>query len=222
MVNVCPACGLYRADQRIEAVEPDIPGEAIAICPECGNRRSFLRLPLLIVTGASGAGKSTVCNHLLGRVRSAVVLDSDILWRPEFNTPDEGFRTFFDLWLRVCKNINQSGRPVVLFGAGVGVPANLEPCVERRYFSAIHYLALVCSDDELAHRLQQRPAWRAAGTDAYIAEHQSFNRWFRDNVDRRPAIDRIDTTGVDTEITSRQVEAWIAARICPALASNQA
>lgn len=210
MINVCPACGLYRVDQ---VVDPGDPAGSVVVCPECGERRPFLRLPLLIVTGASGAGKSTVCNRLLGRVCDAVVLDSDILWRPEFDTPADGYRAYFDLWLRVCKNINQSGRPVVLFGAGIGVPANLEPCVERRYFSAIHYLALVCSDDALAARLQQRPAWRAAGSAAYIAEHQQFNRWFRAYGERQPPIDLLDTTAVDAESTTRQVAAWIAATI---------
>ena len=55
----------------------------------------------------------------------------------------------------MCKNIAQWGRPVVLFGAGFGVPHNIEPCVERRYFSSVEYLALVCSDASLAVRLEQ-------------------------------------------------------------------
>jgi hypothetical protein len=104
-----------------------------------------------------------------------VLLDSDILWRPEFNTPQTRFRDYFETWLRVCKNISQSGRPVVLFGAGVGVPENIEGCIERRYFSQVYYLALVCSDEILAERLQQRPAWRGT-RDQYIEEHIRFNR----------------------------------------------
>jgi hypothetical protein len=73
-------------------------------------------------------------------------------------------------WLRLAKNISQVGQPMVLFGAGVGVPANLEECVERRYFAVIHYLALVCDDAVLEQRqpgrnrrsrrrLDWRPAW---------------------------------------------------------------
>ena len=213
MLNVCPACGLYRADQIVEAGEPGASAASVVVCPACGARRSFVRGPLLVVTGASGAGKSTVCNRLLGHVHDAVLLDADILWRPEFDTPADCYRTFFDLWLRLCKNINQSGRPVVLFGAGIGVPANLEGCVERRYFSTIAYLALVCDDDVLAERLQARPAWRTAGSAAYIAEHQQFNRWFRAYGDRQPPITRLDTTGVDDAATTRQVAAWIAATI---------
>ncbi|MCB0043563.1 MAG: hypothetical protein KDE23_27940, partial [Caldilinea sp.] len=72
---------------------------------------------------------------------------------------------------------------------------------------------VVCDDDELAERLHARPAWRAAGSTAYIAEHQQFNRWFRAYGDRQPPITRLDTTGVDDAATTRQVAAWIAATI---------
>ena len=64
-----------------------------------------------------------------------VLLEGDILWRPEFNRPEEKYRDLFETWLRMCKSISQSGRPVVMFTAGIGVPENVEGCVERRYFS---------------------------------------------------------------------------------------
>lgn len=47
----------------------------------------------------------------------------------------------------MAKNISQPGRSVVLVGAGMGVPENIEPCVELRYFAEVHYLAMVCTDD---------------------------------------------------------------------------
>jgi hypothetical protein len=129
MLNVCFQCGIYRADKIIDPAGP------YAICPECGFKHPFLQLPLLIVSGASGVGKSTVCRQLLSRVSQVVLLDSDIIWRSEFNTPETKYRDFFETWLRLSKNIAQSGRPVGLFGAGAGVPGNIENCIERRYFS---------------------------------------------------------------------------------------
>lgn len=206
MHNVCFQCGIYRADKIIDPVGP------YAVCPECGYKHAFLQMPLLVVSGASGAGKSTVCHHLLGQVAQTVLLDSDILWRPEFNTPDTKYRDFFETWLRMCKNISQSGRPVVLFGAGVGVPENLENCIERRYFSQVHYLALVCSDEALAERLCGRPVWRGTREPAYIEEHIRFNQWFK-TYDRQPAIKLVDTTHVPIEETTQQVAAWIEDRI---------
>jgi DNA-directed RNA polymerase subunit RPC12/RpoP len=80
MWNVCWQCGAYRADKIIDSAG------SVAMCPECGHRHPFRRLPLLLVSGASGTGKSTVCQALLGQVPEVILLDSDILWRPEFNT----------------------------------------------------------------------------------------------------------------------------------------
>ena len=204
MFNVCSACGLYRADKIVEQSEQ--PGYADAICPACGHRHRFRQLPLLVVTGASGAGKSTVCQQLAGKIDCAVMLDVDILWRAEFDQPETAYRDFFETWLRLAKNIGQAGRPVVLVGAGVGVPENLEACIERRYLGPIHYLALVCADDVLAARLHSRPTWRQSGSDDFVETQQHFNRWFQR---RAPAIDRLDTTALSVAESTAQAAAWI-------------
>ena len=204
MLNVCHKCGLYRADK---IIDPDGP---VAICPECGHKHSFLQLPLLIVSGASGTGKSTVCQYLLGKQQQAILLDSDILWRPEFNKPENKYSDFFETWLRMCKNINQAGRPVVLFGEGIGVPDNIESCVERRYFSGVHYLSLVCDDGFLARRLRERPAWRESDGPAYIEEQIHFNQWFKTRpADLQPEIALLDTTYASLEQTAGQVLEWL-------------
>ncbi|MBU0493327.1 MAG: AAA family ATPase [Chloroflexi bacterium] len=207
MIDVCFNCGQYRPDKVIDPAGP------AAICPECGHRHPFLQLPLLIVAGASGTGKSTVGHRLLGRLPEVVLLEADILWRPEFDQPETQYRDFFEMWLRVCKNVAQSGRPVVLLCSG-GIPGNLEPRVERRYFSDVHYLALTCDDEELAARLRARPAWRKSGEPACIEEHVRFNRWLKDNAAHTaPAIDLLDTSGVPIEETTERVLAWIRAKL---------
>src|SRR5207248_1183647 len=120
----------------------------------------------------------------------------------------------FETWLRMCKNIGQAGRPVVLFGAGVGVPSNLEPGVERHYFGTLHYLALTCEDEVLVERLRQRPAWRQTHSPDYQAEHVRFNRWLKTQASQSvPAIDLIDTTGVSALNTAERVAAWIRMRV---------
>jgi hypothetical protein len=206
MMNVCSQCGIYRSDKIIDTAGP------YAICPECGYQTAFVIAPLMIVSGASGTGKTTVCQSLLGRLSQAILLDSDIIWRPEFNTPESKYRSFFETWLRISKNISQSGRPVTLFGAGVGVPENIESCVERRYFSQVHYLALVCSDDTLRDRLLSRPAWRLSNAPSYITEQVRFNHWFKQYIEQ-PPITLLDTTNSTINETSAQVAAWINGRI---------
>ena len=205
MINVCNQCGIYRADKIID------PSGPYAICPDCGFRHEFRYLPLWIISGPSGSGKSTVCNALTSQLGEVVMLDSDILWQEVFNTPETNYRNFFETWLRICKNIAQSGRPVVLFGAGAGVPENLENCIERRYFSTIYYLALVCSEDALTKRLQARPSWRSGHHTTFIEDQKRFNQWFMDynNNDLQPAIRLLDTTFISLKETEQAVTIWI-------------
>ena len=207
MIDICAQCGQYRPDKIID------PSGPFAVCPECGHSNPFRQLPLFIVAGASGAGKTTVCRCVTGTLRAVVALDMDILWRAEFNTPADGHRDFFETWLRVAANISQSGRPVLLFGAGAGVPGNIEPCIRRRYFSAVHYLALVCDDQALADRLLARPAWRGARASGFIEGQQQFNQWFKDYRDEQPPMTRLDTTHLDEQSAARQVMDWVSERL---------
>ena len=88
------------------------------------------------------------------------------------------------------------------------MPENIEICIERRYFSKIYYLALVCSDEALSERLQMRPGWRGAREAAYIEENSRFNNWFK-AYGGRPVIKRIDTTDRSIDVTAQQVVSWI-------------
>jgi adenylate kinase family enzyme len=202
MFNVCPNCGEYHADKII------VPEGAYAVCPDCNYRHKFFRLPLFVITGASGTGKTTTCLALAVKAKDFVVMESDILWRDEFNQPATDYRNYRETWLRVCKNISQTGRSVILCGAGV--PAQFERCVERRYFSDIHYLALVCDDEVLASRLRNRPAWRGTSTDEYVKEHIAFNRWLKSNASStEPPITLLDTSEITAEESVKAVEKWV-------------
>jgi hypothetical protein len=164
-------------------------------------------LPLFVLTGASGAGKSTVCLRLPSHLPECVVLESDILWRPEFDDPDSDYHAYRNLWLRVAKNISQSGRPVVLCGSAV--PAQFEGCPERRYLGALHTLALVCDDAELARRLRGRPGWRGSSDEGTMARMLAFNQWLVANgssAERPMAL--LDTTHLGIEETTRRTAAW--------------
>lgn len=207
MFNVCWQCGIYRADKAIDPTGP------YAICPECGYAHRFRFLPLFIISGASGTGKTAILRRLVGRLPRVVLIDvDDVLWRAEFNTPNDGYRAFFEAALRLCKNIGQSGRPVAAFNSGMGVPANLVPCIERRYFAAVHTLALVCDDGALAERLRQRPAWRQSADEPFIAAQVDFNRWLK-AYDGHPPITRVDTSLPWVDEPAAQVADWIEARL---------
>jgi hypothetical protein len=202
MFNVCPNCGAYDANKVI------VPEGAYAVCTDCGYRHQFLRLPLFVLTGASGVGKTTACLELAKRTKNFVAMDSDILWREEFDRPATNYREYREMWLRVCKNISQAGKPVVLCGAAV--PDQFESCIERRYFSKIYYLALVCDDEGLAEHLMNRPSWRGSSTEQRIDEQLAFNRWLKQHgAHTQPPMSLLDTTKLTIEETVTGILDWV-------------
>ena len=206
MFNVCIACGLSH-------VEPEFDESGHLVCASCGDRRPFRRLPLLLVGGQAGAGKSTVGASLLGELSEAVVIEADLLWRREFNTPEDGYNSYLRLWLRLAAHISQSGKSVALFGAGFAVPHSVEPLPERRLFDAVHYLGLVCDDEVLTTRLRARPSWRNT-TDELIGEHVKFNHWLKEHAaTTEPPVTLINTTSAAVPVTAALVASWVRGRV---------
>jgi len=208
MYNVCKQCGEYRVDKTIDPIGP------FAICPVCGYAHRFVQSPLFLVGGASGTGKTTTLLKLAGTIAQVVMLEGDVLWCPAFDHPANNYRDFFAIWLRLSKNIAQSGRPCVLFGGGMAVPGNLENCLERRYFSELHYLALICEDRILEERLLSRPDWRHANQAEFIQSQIAFNQWFTDKPNNpRLAIKNVDTTQRSIEETTEEIAVWIRSKL---------
>jgi predicted kinase len=206
--NVCPACGEYSVEKAIDPAGP------FAVCPRCGHRHRFRQLPLFILTGASGSGKSAVCLRLPESLPECVVLETDILWRPEYDTPADNYAAFREVWLRMAKNVGQSGRPVVL--GGTALPDGFERQPERRYFTRLDYLALVVDERELVRRLRERPSWRRAASPEFVARMVEFNAWLRANAaTTSPPLDLLDTTAISVEETVERVAAWVRARLSP-------
>ena len=179
------------------------------VCDGCGHRQVFARQPLFCLTGPSGTGKSTVARALLPRLSDrVVVLEQDVLWLPELSDPTNEHRLFRSTWLRLAAMIGQSGRPVLL--CGTVVPPELEPLPERALFSAVHYLALTCRPDVLAHRLRARPAWRE-WDEPRIAEMLDYASWLATSAATlNPPVTLLDSTDSSVDATAREVCGWLA------------
>jgi hypothetical protein len=206
LFDICPQCGMLSASKAVDSTSPFL------ICPFCSYHIPFLQLPLFIITGASSAGKSSACLNLPGKLPECIILDSDLLWRPEFATPTDNYRSYRSLWLTIALNIHQSGRPIALFGSAV--PEQFETLPHRRYFSAIHYLALVCNDVVLTHRIKNRPAWRRSGDETTIQTMLNFNAWLKEHAaTTQPAMTLLDTSSSSIEETTAAIAQWIRERL---------
>ena len=203
MLNVCPHCGAYAVEKFID------PSGPFAICPFCHHAHPFLQQPLFIITGASGAGKTTVCDGLVPLMRDqCVMLETDILW----GVTPVGSDTYHNMWLRIAKNIAQAGLPVVL--CGTDLPEDVEECPERRYFSTVYYLAMVVDDPLLAERLKQRPQWRQSGSTEFVERMVQFNRWLKAHASTtNPPMTLYESNDQSIAQTTDEVAGWIMKRL---------
>ena len=163
------------------------------------------KLPLFIITGASGVGKSTICNILFQNEIDYIVFESDLLWNNIYNTPEDDYRKYRETQLRVCANISQIGLPVVLCAGGI--PKQFETCRQRNFFTNIHYLALVCDNSLLEERMR---TGRKITDENWIKSSVDFNNWLKENADKNePPIKLLDITKFSPENAAKTVDEWI-------------
>jgi hypothetical protein len=166
------------------------PQQHLAVCPACGATERAQRLPLFVVTGASGSGKTTVLPHLVAALPECVVFDVDWLIDSfEMASESVSWGALRDAWLAVAHGIAQGGRYTVLLGPFM--PDQLEPLAARRWVGDIHFAVLDCDDDVRRQRLEARPPWR----ERAVEHHVGFAAHLRRTISTRFTT---DSTPADT------------------------
>lgn len=198
MLHVCKTCGKYSENLSFSKEKQAV------ICPVCGASQPIRRYPLFLITGASCAGKSTVSRELFLQDNGLIVLESDILWDDKWADMKDNYRAYRHTWLRVCQNVcQQAGKPAVL--CGCCDPSQFQGLSETGFFTGLHFLAVVCREEVLEHRMDRR----GMTDENFRRSNADFNRWFYENYDKvSPSITLLDTSDLSPNTAAEQALYW--------------
>ena len=187
--------------QQCETPVQLLPNGDHATCPIGHHSEPARRLPLFVVTGASGSGKSAVFPFVAAELQEYGVFDADWLIDP-FGlacAPDPiNWPAFRDAWLAVAHSVAQSGRATVLLSPFM--PEQLEDLPARRWIGDIHFALLDCTDTTRTKRLENRPSWREHNP----AQQLAFAEHLRTRI---PTVLPTDNTTPAT--TAQTIATWV-------------
>lgn len=199
MIGICPKCGSYEWNKQISADQKQI------ICEQCGHRWNFKSQPLFILTGCSGVGKTTTAQELLQRDTDFIVMDADILFNIMPHQTEEDYKNWVEQILALSRNMMQGGKPILWTMAGA--LEHFANAYNRRFFTNIHYLALVCSPEELEKRMREG---RHITDPNWIQDSIDYNRWFqKTGIVSGQKVDTFDLTGKSVSEVADYVIQWV-------------
>lgn len=203
MIGICPKCGNYEWKKQITENKKDI------ICQQCGNQWKFKAMPLFVLTGCSGVGKTTTAQELLQRDTKFIVLDADFLYNIMPHDTEEDCKNWVEQILSLSKNIMQGRKPLLWTIAGA--LDHFENTYNRRFFTELYFLALVCNSDDLEKRMREG---RHITDSNWINSSIDYNRWFIENgTVSNHNIDTYDITGKSVSDVADYVTQWIEAKL---------
>lgn len=203
MIGICPKCGNYEWNKQISDDKKYI------ICQQCEYQWKFKAKPLFILTGCSGVGKTTTAQELIRRDTDFIVLDADFLFNLMPHETDEDYKNWVEQILSLSKNIMQGGKPLLWTIAGA--LDYFDNTYNRRFFTEVHFLALVCNSEDLEKRMREG---RHITDSNWINSSIDYNRWFIENgTVSNQKIDTYDITGKSVSEVADYVTQWIEAKL---------
>lgn len=158
-----------------------------------------MNIPLFIVTGCSGSGKTTISQELGKRMHDFTVFDMDLI------VNHDDYQTACNNWIRIAYQLAKYGRKTILFG-NVPSPYNIQICDRIRYFSNIKYLHLHCSLEARMQRLLARGGpWNKQNIYHY---HQFAERLLVQARESKPPTPVIDTSKFSVVDSMKMISSW--------------
>lgn len=171
-------------------------------CIDCGCQWNPITvLPLFIVTGASGAGKSAIIEPLQHLLTEYGVFDKDQMWAKDW---DMVYNNFF----RIASALAQGNKRTVI--VGTIIPEMLEELSDRDLVGDIFYINLHTDDQTRRTRLTTRRKW-GLPDEEFIQSHARFAAWLLANAETAfgHPMPTIDTTSTSPDEVAVQVARWI-------------
>lgn len=196
MVEICPKCGNFSPDKTVK--------DNTIACPKCGHNWGFLRLPLFIVTGASGVGKSTTVHTLQQMSREFVCFESDLLYSIMPHETPEDYMSQTETLMAFSRDVMQCGKPAVWSRAGN--IQMLPNAYGTRFFSGIFVLALTAGEAELRRCMTEG---RGIADSEWIQGSVDYDRYFseHDNIEG-VYYDTLDVSKLTVQEAARELERW--------------
>lgn len=167
-------------------------------------------LPLLIVTGAAAAGKSTACRALAAEA-GVLALDGDVIaagaaavagGRAEYSA-------FWRYVLSLARGITDNGLVPVICGVCLPEQVLANDCTG---FDGVHFLVLTCAPHELEQRIRGRTGAESAIRN--VRKHLAINAELRQAEVVPPhTLTVFDSTGLTPVDTTAAVRDWVAQRL---------
>lgn len=197
MIAICPNCANHEWDKEVRGDE--------IFCPKCGAHWGYNKMPVYILTGCSGVGKTTTGMALQKLTTDYVVLDGDMFYNIMPHDTDEDYYAQIEQAFSLSKNIMQSGKPVVWMKAGN--IDKLPHTYNKRFFTSIRVLALTCSEAELRRRMTEG---RGIDNEDWIEGSVGYNEYFRThNAIGETTFDTLDTDGRSVREVAEAVLRWL-------------
>lgn len=197
MIGTCSKCGNHKWDKVVD--------NGKVYCPECNNSWDYVALPLLILSGCSGIGKTTTAIEIVKKKVDFVVLDADIFGGIQNAVSQEDYQKRVDTICWLSRNINQSGKPVLWTVAG-----NLDmfpQSYNSRFFSEIDCLALVSSEETIRKHMTEG---RGITDEGWVAGSVGYNEYFKSHDSIGDL--KFETLDIDSKTPSEvadQVISWV-------------
>lgn len=197
MITICPKCGNHEWNKEID-------GNSI-ICPQCKEKWTFTKMPIYILTGCSGIGKTTTARELQKYTSDFVILDADMFYNIMPHETEDDYYAQVEQIESLSVDIMQCGKPVVWTMAG-----NIDKIPHTyncRFFSDIRVLALTCCEQSLRKRMMEG---RNITSEEWINGSVEYNTFFRTHQQiGEVGFETLDTEGKSVAEAAQAVLQWL-------------